>query len=688
VTEERNPSPAVTSPWRRRSRDGVVLAAICYVCFVNTLRNPFIDYDDERGIRTNAHVHGLSWENARHALSFPEPGEWRRAYLPLRDLSIALDYSLWNWRTGGRGDGDGVARQLHQTNLVMHTANSILVYLLFVQMGLSPTVALFAAALFAGHPVHVESVSWASGRKDVLSGLLFLCALLVYLRDRSSPRLSRALALAFYLLAGLSKATTVVLPALLVAADLLLRSQGPGRQKTMREVVQARGKHWAPFFVTGLALCVLHTLMAVSGDTIHPGARNASSGLLGVLPAGAHYLWKFLFPAHLSLRYPDSPAVLALPVLLGCAALAAALVAAIRAARASSPVPLLMLVWCLLCLLPVSGILPTSTFVADRYFYLPSLGACGLLALGLSRGLKEGPVRRVILAALVLCLMALTIERNTQWAQPEALWKDALKSAPDHPVVHYNLAHAYLERGAYDHARSLLEKAHQERPDLPDVSINLAVALLETGGPGRAEALCRSVLEKEPDHVQAKLNLAVAEIAQCRIESGEALLGEVLKRSPDSPAALVVLGRVYAAKRLLPESIRSLEKALAVNPRSFEARKQLGETCFRAGKLPEAAAAYEQVLQLRPHAIGARKRLGEIYFSLGNYDYSLIHYQYVANAQPNTAENHYRLGTAFRQLGRETDAIRSWQRALEIDPEHAGARDALRELMPVRKSLP
>jgi len=647
---------------------------------VNTLQDPFIDYDDERGIRTNTHVHGLTWENVRHALSFPEPGEWRRAYLPLRDLSIALDHSLWNWRTGGQTRWDGIERQLHQTNLVMHTANSILVYLLFVHVGLSPAAALLAAALFASHPIHVESVSWASGRKDVLSGLLFLCALLVYMRGRSSRRLTDALALALYLLAGLAKATTVVLPALLVAADLLLRPRGPGRKGTVRETMLAHWKRWMPFLGVGLALCILHAWVAVAGDTVHPSAHGAAPGLLGILPAGAHYLWKFLLPMHLSLRYPDTPAILTASVLLGCAVLVASLTATVRAARAASPIPLLLLTWCLLCLLPVSGILPTSTFVADRYFYLPSLGACGLLALAISRGLEERLVRRAISATVVLCLVALTVRRNTLWAQPESLWKDAVRSAPDHSVVRYNLAHAYLERGTYDHARALLERAHQQDPDLTDISVNLAVALLETGDPGRAEALCRSVLEREPNHLQAKLNLAAAEAAQNRLASGEAHLGEVLTLSPDSPAALEVLGRIYAARGMLPEFVCSLQKALAINPRSFEARKQLGEAHFRAGKLPEAAAAYGQALRLRPHALDARKRLGEIYYSLGTYDYSLIHYRYVAEAQPNTAENHCLLGKALDQLGRRADAIRSWQRALAVDPEHEGAQDALREL--------
>jgi tetratricopeptide (TPR) repeat protein len=670
-------SASPPASWRRLSRDTALLAALCYVCFVNTFQNPFVDYDDENGIRANPHVHGLTWQNVKHALSLPEPGEWRRAFLPVRDLSLALDYSIWRWRHGDETRWEGIESQLHRTNFLLHTANTALVYLLFLALGIGADAALLASAIFACHPIHVESMSWISGRKDVLSGLLFLGALLAWLRAERHGRSWLVLAMALYALAGLCKATTLVLPLLAASLDLLRNPDGNGR-KAARDAFRACWRGWIPFFGLGLGLCVLHGVVALGAETLHLEANRSGAGHLNYFSMVAHYFWKFLFPVQLSLRYADDLPWLAWPVLVAWSGILWLTVSAMRDARPAASGLRALLLFTFFCLLPVCGVLPTGTRIADRYFYLPSIGATGLLALGLAAAIRRQPAFRAVSLVLLLSLGATTIWRNALWADSEQLWENAIHSAPRHTVVQYNLACNYLRRGAYERASPLLQQAYEQLPDSPDVPINLAAVRMETGDADGAERLCRAVLAKEPGNVQARLILGFVELNRGQLDSATSLFGAVLREQPRNVATHIGLGKAYSARSLFEEAVRSMAKAVEIDPTFYEARREMAKTLCLVGDLPKAAAAYEAVLRIRPGDLAARKSLADIYLSLGNHDDALANYRHLAEAQPNRADNHCAMARVLENLGADAKAIQSWQRALELDSGCEEAKAALK----------
>ena len=680
------PAPSL----RRGTRDATILVGLCYLCFVNALPHPFMDYDDGKGIRTNSHLHGLSAENVRHLLRLPSKGEWRRAYLPVRDFSLALDYSIWQWRSGARGAWEGVEEQLHLVNLLLHTANVILVYVLLLRLGIGSRVSLLGAAIFACHPLHVESVAWISGRKDVLSGALFLAALVTYVEGRGRWKATYGLALILYSLAVLTKATTIVLPGVILALDMLLPAGGPNGSSGLRERLSRCWKQWVPFALVGAVLCVLHGFVALKMSTVHPQAavRDPKS-LLSFIPAVAHYGRAFLFPTGLSLRYEGSLPFLSVSVGLSWGMALATVAFAWRWRTAETRFLLACLVWCALCLLPVIGLIPTSTLVADRYFYLPSVGACAALAwliegcMGrIGRGAAPKLLRQTSAAVVVLCLASLTVRRNTFWGDSELLWKDAARSAPTEDVVLYNLAGNYLRRGAYVRARQLLVKAHAGFPDSTDIMLNLSVACAETGQIEKADGLCRELLKRKPDDVHATVCRGHIRVAQGDLDEALELFGRAQRKHPRNVATHVGTGRILAAKGLYPEALRSLRKALELEPRSFDALADLAKVATVTKDFPAAFGACREILRMRPTHPTTLATMGRLYAATGHHDEALHAYSRLLAVQPGRASNHYELGVTLRALGRPQPAAEAWRECLRIDPGNEAARKALSAVGP------
>ena len=673
---------------RRGTRDATVLVGLCYLCFVNTLSHPFIDYDDEKGIRTNSHLHGLSAENVRHLLRLPSEGEWRRAYLPVRDFSLAMDYSIWQWRAGPSGAWQGVEEQLHLVNVLLHTANVILVYVLLLRLGIGFRVSLLGAAIFACHPLHVESVAWISGRKDVLSGALFLAALLAYVEGRGTWRAAYVLSLTLYALAVLAKATTVVLPGVIVALDILLPAGGRDGSPGLRQRLSRCWKPWVPFALVGAVLCILHSLVALERSTVHPQAavRDPKS-LLSFIPAAAHYCRAFLFPNNLSLRYEGPLPLLSVSVGLSWGMALAIVALAWKWKTAETRFLLACLVWCALCLLPVIGLIPTSTLVADRYFYLPSVGACAALAWlvercagRIGRGAALKLLRQTSAAVIVLCLASLTVRRNTFWGDSELLWKDAARSAPTEDVVLYNLAGNYLRKGAYVRARQLLGKAHAGFPDSTDIMLNLSVACAETGQLEKADRLCRELLKREPDDVHATVSRGYIRAAQGDLDEALELFGRAQRKHPRNVATHVGTGRVLAAQGLHSEALRSLRKALEIAPRSFDALADLVKVATVTKDFPAAIGACREILRMRPTHPTALAAMGRLYATAGHHEEALHAYSRLLAVQPGRAGNHYEFGVTLLALGRPQPAAEAWRECLRIDPGHEAARKALSAL--------
>ncbi|MBI2192131.1 MAG: tetratricopeptide repeat protein [Planctomycetes bacterium] len=677
--QETYSEPRPRAAWRRPARDILLLAALVYITFVNSLTNPLVDYDDEFGVRTNPYVQGLTFEHAVHAFSLPQPGEWRRAYLPLRDLSLALDYSLG--RSLAREDERALTRQLHLTNLLLHTLNTCLAYSLLIGLGLEAATALLAAALFACHPVHAESVAWISGRKDVLSAFFFLAALLAYCRSKTSGWPWRAVSLVSFVAAGLSKATTLLLPGILAAQDLIPPAGNGSVAGGWRERLGRAWKAWLPFIGVALVLGGLHLGVALRSDTVHPQelARRPSSVLIS-LPTMGHYLAQMLWPAHLGVRYERPQDIRIADALLPVLFLAAAMGWTCRRAAPGRQACLFLWAWCAFTLLPVLNLVPTAAWGADRYLYLPSLGAVGLLAMGLVSGIPAKRLRQAASAGVLGSFAALAVAQNIVWSDSFQLWKNAVQHAPGDAVAGYNLSIHYVRRGQPARAVALLERARSTLGDVPDILNNLGVAYLDAGHAEMAEEMFHRVLEQRPEDATARLNLGFVRLERGDLDGAEEMFRRLLAERPGSADVRRGLGRVLAARQRYAEALQWFEEAARIDPKSADLFRDYARAAREAGNLALALEAARALVRLMPRDIRAVEELARLESAQGNMEYAVQAYEFLAALQPNWAEHHFRLGHLLWRLGRAEEAMQSWRRVIALRPDHAGAKEALERL--------
>ena len=405
----------------------LALAVLTAATFSNALSNGFVSFDDWFLVEDNPRIHSLAWGNVARMFTHQSSGTW----LPLRLLSYAVDYRLWGLLPLG----------YHLTNVAFHMANVLLAYAVLSWLLRRPALALLGAAWFAVHPVQVESVTWVSGRRDVQYAFFFLLSLLAFLASERREGRSRwvfyGLSLACLLASLLSKAAAMTLPGVLVLAVLLFGTEGD----TTRRRLLATVPHW----VLAVGIALVHYLVARSAEVVKEPAFT--SGVANLPLVFGKYWQLLLFPVHLAtphgygaLQWSDpAPGIL----------LSAAVVVVVALAWWAAPrkhVALFCAGWWFLLLLPVSNLLPLSVLVAERYMYLPVLGAC---ALGADIVGSLASRRRAVVIACAVGVLALlaaaTYHRNRVWENGKTFWKDSVSRWPGMPVARIGLACEYRE---------------------------------------------------------------------------------------------------------------------------------------------------------------------------------------------------------------------------------------------------
>lgn len=425
----------------------LALAALTLGAFSNALRAGFVSFDDWMLIEENARIRSLSLGSLAEMFASKEPQS--HAWLPLRELSYALDYRLWGLLPTG----------YHLTNVLLHAANAMLAYAVLVwlfgsaECGVRSAggLAWLGAAIFAVHPAQVESVAWASGRRDVLYAFFFLLAFLAFVAHERRAGWQRwtfyGLSLACLAASLLSKSSAMALPAVLGLAILAFGEGG----RRLWERLAATLPHWA----VAIVLSLVHLLVARDAGVVKGRAFSAS--LANVPFIFAKYLELAFFPVHLATPYgymtlrwsTDGARILLLAGGVG-AVVAAAWWAAPRRSLA-----FFCIGWWFILLLPVANFIPISVLVADRYLYLPLLGACGLAA-GVAGSLAGARWRR---AAMLACAAAVigffglgAWGRSRAWENSRRFWQDGVSKWPNTPLVRIGLATAYADANELEKA--------------------------------------------------------------------------------------------------------------------------------------------------------------------------------------------------------------------------------------------
>jgi protein O-mannosyl-transferase len=565
------------------------LAAISLAVFGQTMRYQFVNFDDDLYVyNTPAIQSGLTLKGIAAAFINQHAHNWH----PLTTISHMLDCQLYGLNAGGH----------HATNVILHTIAVLLLFWVLEQMTGATWRSALVAALFAVHPLHVESVAWISERKDILSAVFFFLMLLAYNRYARAPSVMRYLAVVVLFAAGLmSKPMLVSAPIILFLLDYwpLRRFEQPslikGKTKAsesdkQRRKIRRLSLEKIPLFVLSAAACILTFVL-----------QKRTAGAIPPLPflwriqnafvSYVIYVWKTLWPARLAVFYPHPNDTLALWEVIFAILLLLAITAVVIVFRKQRAYLLTGWFWYLIMLVPVIGIIQVGEQGhADRYSYLPHVGlfvAVVWFAIDVATLRRSKRRVAVITGAAVLIILALAwvaFIQTSYWRNSEALWTHALVVTSDNDVAHNNLGYLCNDRGDLDQAISHFESAARIRSGKRDPHYDLASAFVQ-------------------------MNLGDALARKGRSDEAMMHYDEAIRLQPNYGDAYYNRGTVLFAKGRVDEAIADWAKALEMHPNDADAHTSLGNALLQKGSLWEAIEQYVTALALAPEDPHSRNNL-------------------------------------------------------------------------------
>ena len=697
----------------------IFLAVITFAVFGQTLHHEFINFDDNLYVYENPAVtRGLNLKGVEWAFTHRVCANWH----PLTTMSHMLDCRLYGLKAGGH----------HLTSVLLHTATAILLFLVLRRMTGFLWRSAFVAAVFAIHPLRVESVAWVAERKDVLSGLFFMLTIGAYVRyaqgrsrvepsllrfaaprsresraqvipaldplarrlvsakqcgDGSEAKMARLwtldyyLVLLFFALGLMCKPMLVTLPFVLLLLDywpLQRMSKVEGRAASKTAVSALGSLLLEKLPLLGLAIASAVATIFAQHDAIQSFEKfSFPLRVDNALISCVAYLGQMFWPSGLAVLYPFtagrvgvSKVVLSLVLLAGMSAGAFIL--------RRRPYLLTGWLWYLIMLAPVIGIVQVGVQArADRYTYLPQIGlyllltwaAADLCAGWRCRRVVPGVCATIILVALIFCARAQT----AYWRNSESLWTHTLACTSDNAMAQNALGIALFKTGQVDEAMVHYQKALQIKPDFVDANINLGNALLQKSGVDEAIAHYQKVLQIVPGGAEIYDNLGSALLQKGQVDEAIAQYQKALQIKPGYAEAHYNFGFALSKIGQVDEAIAQYQKALQIKPDYAEARINLGNALLQKGKVDEAITHFQMVMQIAPGYAEAYNNLGIVLLQKGKVDEAIAQYQKALQIKPDYAEVHYNFGFALSKNGKVDEAINQYQKALQIKPDYADA---------------
>jgi len=581
----------------------LLLAAVTLALYEPVNRHPFVNYDDDRYVTGNPHVRdGLTWSTFKWALTATEQANWH----PLTWMSHALDCSLFRLNPAGH----------HFTSVLFHAVNAALLFLLLNGATRRWGPSFFAAALFAAHPLAVESVAWVAERKNLLCTMFFLLTLAAYAWYARKPGWKRYMAVIVLFAAGLaSKPMVITLPFVLLLWDYWplhrMRIDSP----------TGSASSWPRLVVEKIPLLALSAVSAVvtlraqqAGGAVR--STNEFSLLIRLqtaVYAYAMYLWKMLWPARLAPLYPHpGNSLQGWKVMLAGLVLIALTALAWRFRKRGYP--LTGWLWFLGTLVPVIGLVQVGdAAMADRYAYIPLIGIFVIIsfaAADVAQAVGAGPVWQGVPALVVLIALALVTHRQiAHWQTNYDLWSHTLQVTANNFIAEDNLGGALVLENKAEEAFPHFAAASRINPRDPMSRGNLATYFMTHGRIREAVAQYEQAVELTSDTgllAQTYANMGSARRDLGEDEPARQNFEESLRLNPNQFNAWLGLGLLAEKSGRLDEAIRDLSRSVEAQP-TAEAYLELGRTLARANHRPEALAAYQQALQISP-GLGAAQQ--------------------------------------------------------------------------------
>jgi len=613
---------------------GLLLAFVTLLAYLPAAHHSFVLYDDGDYIPDNLNIqNGLTWDTVKWAFTTFHSTNWH----PLTWISLALDYKLFGLNAGG----------YHCISALFHAVNAALLFVLLLRLTNAFWPCAFVAALFAWHPMHVESVAWASERKDVLSTFFELLALLAYVRyanvpevQNPKPKVFYALALAMFACALMSKPMPVTLPFLLLLLDgwPLERFKVQGSSFKVQNLVLEK----IPFFVLSAASCVVTYLSQRADAVVSLKGLPLEFRVENMFVSYARYLLKLFWPENLAVLYP-------LPSFYSWAQLTLAISALIaitwfvwreRSRFAYLPVGWL---WFLGTLVPVIGLVQVgSQAMADRYTYFPAIGIFIAVTFGARDLAGRFQISKIIIATASVSILAacliLTEKQLGYWTNDETLFRHAIVATHDNEVAHLNLGVALEKQRRYTEAIAEYQEALRLNPKNADTHNNLG-NLFDTAG---------------------KTNAALAEYQ------------EALRLDPKSVAPHNNLGTFYVEIGNLDAAMKEYNEAAQLDPTDAHAYYLMGKILLREGRDSEAVPLFQKAAQFAPDNFQMLAYMARVLASDENSQVRNGNTAYVLASKANALTDGVQpamldtLAMAYAELGRFDDAQQAVQDAITI----------------------
>ncbi len=578
--------PKISRRWLRLGIC-ISLAVLTWVVFGQLLQYDFINYDDPRYVYENTNItNGLTIGGIAWAFTHIHSMNWH----PLTTISHMLDCQLYGLKPGAH----------HFTNVLLHSIVAILLLLMLQRMtgGPSGTDSIwrsaFVAAVFAIHPLRVESVAWIAERKDVLSGVFFMLTLLTYFRYVRVRSIGHYLTVLFMFALGLMcKPMLVTLPFVLLVLDYwpLGRIRGQKSDVSGHENLVMLVVEKIP--LVGLsAISSVVTFLAQRGAVGWTEQLPVLARINNAVVTYAAYMWQMLWPVKLAVFYPHPESRLPLWEIILCLLLLIGITAAAVVLRKSRPYFITGWLWYLGMLVPVIGLVQVGwQGRADRYTYLPQIGLYIAITWGIADVTAAWRWQRKILTAGTAIVVGLlswgASVQASYWRDSETLFTHALAVTSNNDVAENNLGIVFLQKGNLDEAISLLQAAVDLRPENSPAHENLAKAFLQKGQVTDALVHYRRLLELQPDNIEVHNIVGTVLIQQGQAREAVEEWQKVLAIQPDNGNAMSNLAWVFATSP--DDSLRDGAKAV-----------QLAEQAMRisGGRIPiifrTLAAAYAE----------------------------------------------------------------------------------------------
>ncbi len=683
---------------RRDVLIGLALALITLAIYWPVTGFDFTNFDDNLYVTENSH---LSSGSATEKLVWAFTSGYAVNWHPVTWLSHMVDVQFYGLKPAGH----------HVTNLLFHLANTLLLFGLLLQWTGKSWRSALVAALFAWHPLHVESVAWVAERKDVLStffGLLTLWAYSHYVGESKvqgpRPKVFYGLALLCFALGLMAKPMLVTLPLILLLLDfwplgriydLRLTIDEPKDLKGVPPTTKApadpstplltRKSHIAyrkliwekmPFFILTALSCLVTFGVQKKGGAMVLIHLPLGQRVANALVAYVRYMGKIVWPHDLAVLYPYNYSLPLWQVLGSALVLVLASILALRVAR-RRPYVTVGWFWFLITLVPVIGLVQVGEqSLADRYTYIPATGLFVLVVWGAAEMLGRQPWSRWTLglvAALMLsaCLVATSVQLR-YWQNSVTLFTHAIQVTQENATPHNNLGGALTAQGKYTEAIKQFDLALKLRPEWDMAQNNLGIALLDQGKIQDAITNFQAAIKNNPDYEEAFVNLGNALVRQGKIDEAIVQFRQALKIAPNAEAHNR-LGGAMEVKGKIEEAAHHYEAALAIKPEFAEAHVNLASILNAQGKFGPAGEHLLAALRINPDMAAAHYNLGNALAGQGEIDQAVAQYLTALKLQPDDAQAHFNLANLLAQKKQWDGAMLHYSAALKLQPDLAQA---------------